>query len=142
MRTITVSVRPTLLYSHLKRVIIKGMTTGCFRIMTTRVKGQAQSCWQLQETGTGTHKDDDEPGKKRHVTESNNSSGGTRIISLLLTDVCGQKAREVYFRTIHTTVKKLNILYTMNWSYISVSPYTPSWYGFFLRRYSDRELRM
>jgi len=80
--------------------------------MTTRVKGQAQSCWQLQETGTGTHKEDDGPEKKRHVTESNNSSEGTRIISrsLSLTDVCGQQTRQVYFRTVHTTVKKLNIL--------------------------------
>jgi hypothetical protein len=56
--------------------------------MTTRVKRQAHSCWQLQETGTGTHKEDDGPGKKRHVTESNNSSEGTRIISLSLSHWC------------------------------------------------------
>ena len=61
---------------------------------------------------------------------------------LSLTDVCGQGTRQVYFRTVHTTVKKLNILYAMNeWSYIFVSPRTPSWQGL-LCGYSDRELRM
>jgi hypothetical protein len=43
LHTISVSARPTL-YSDLKRVIIKGMTNGYFRITTTRVKGQAHSC--------------------------------------------------------------------------------------------------